>query len=215
MLTPLQPISHECHPLARYLPQEAVEVIARWQQQYRVRILVSRPLKHAWGMYYPPQGKRGHCIRINNNLNRYAFLITLVHEMAHLTAGLRYGPHIAPHGREWKQELRRLMEEFRGRRLFPRAITEAFRRHLERPLYSHCCDPVLMQALSRYDTHKGVFLNDLPPQARFRYEESSFQVLRRLKRRILCLSLTDRRHYVFEPYVVVCPLGISADNCST
>ena len=44
-----------------------------------------------------PNGK--HRITINQNLNEYRFLITLVHEIAHLEAFKAHGKLIKPHGK--------------------------------------------------------------------------------------------------------------------
>ena len=46
------------------------------------------------------------------NLNPYRFLMTLVHEVAHLVAFQKYGRAIKPHGKEWKFTFQTLMLPF-------------------------------------------------------------------------------------------------------
>ncbi|MCS6916616.1 MAG: SprT-like domain-containing protein [Chitinophagales bacterium] len=202
------------HRLSAYLPEEAIDIIAGWEQRYQVVISAVRPMKHAYGVFLPSEKDRSHRIRINENLNPYAFLITLVHEMAHLTTWLHYSHRVEAHGPEWKLQFRKLMDEFRGRRIFPLRVTEAFRRHLQHPTYTHCCDPELMRALRRYDAVAGVALEQLPDGAEFRFEGQQYRKVRRLRRRILCRHLMRRSDYAFEPYVVVQPVSINPERTS-
>lgn len=199
------------HPLARYLPEEALDVVLAWIKQYRVSITARPPLKHALGTYHPPTQQHSHRIYVNNDLNPYAFLITLVHEMAHLTCWLKHGDRVAPHGPEWKETYRQLMEAFRGRKIFTRRVTEVFRRHLLNPKFSHCCDPDLMRALAHYDQRQGVMVSQLTAGSSFWYEGRLYCVLRPLRRRVLCRQLQRNADYFFEPYVWVQPQAQGAN----
>nr|WP_313791522.1 SprT-like domain-containing protein [Lacinutrix neustonica] len=49
---------------------------------------------------------------INENLNHYKFLITLIHEIAHFEAYKAFGRYIKPHGLEWKRTFQKLMLPF-------------------------------------------------------------------------------------------------------
>src|SRR5690554_3063332 len=50
-----------------------------------------------------------HQITVKVTLNKYRFLMTLMHEIAHLEAFTNYGNRIKPHGKEWKHTYRVLM----------------------------------------------------------------------------------------------------------
>ena len=54
--------------------------------------------------------KNGLCkITINDDLNQYRFLVTLIHEISHYKAYKKYGPYIKPHGVEWKNIFKNLL----------------------------------------------------------------------------------------------------------
>jgi predicted SprT family Zn-dependent metalloprotease len=52
-----------------------------------------------WRLSKGVNGK--HEITVNSNLNKYKFLITLIHEISHLVAFEKFGRNIKPHGNEW------------------------------------------------------------------------------------------------------------------
>ena len=71
--------------LEKYIPQASVASIFQLikEHQLHLKIVNERVTRH--GDYRKmPNGQ--HVITINSNLNSYRFLITLVHEIAHLVA---------------------------------------------------------------------------------------------------------------------------------
>ena len=44
-----------------------------------------------------------HRISVNGNLNKYSFLITLIHELAHLLTFTQYKNRVDPHGRNGRE----------------------------------------------------------------------------------------------------------------
>ena len=73
--------------LERYLPDAAVPIISHWIFSFDFKLKIKRPRSSKYGDYRAAERGSNHQITINNNLNKYAFLITLVHEIAHLTTG--------------------------------------------------------------------------------------------------------------------------------
>ena len=71
--------------LDKYLPEQAVPVIAQWIYKYDFKLKIKKSRSSKYGDYRPPVKGQNHLITINHDLNKYAFLITLVHEIAHLT----------------------------------------------------------------------------------------------------------------------------------
>ena len=55
---------------------------------------------------------KNHRISINGNLNKYEFLITLLHELAHLFTFEKFANKVEPHGKEWKHFYGSLLADF-------------------------------------------------------------------------------------------------------
>lgn len=59
-----------------------------------------------------PRKGLNHQITINQNLNKYAFLLTLVHEIAHLITYVNHGWNVKGHGPEWKNCFKKQITPF-------------------------------------------------------------------------------------------------------
>src|SRR6266699_2864927 len=95
---------HPMHALAAYLPDGSFENVVHYLHQHRVHLTVTRERKSVLGDYRNAVHGKNHRITVNGNLNKYAFLITLLHELAHLLTYEKYGHRIQPHGAPWKSE---------------------------------------------------------------------------------------------------------------
>jgi predicted SprT family Zn-dependent metalloprotease len=135
---------------------------------------------------------------VNHDLNRYAFLVVLVHEFAHYTTFQRHRRH-APHGPEWKAEYHRLMQPFLSPAVFPPDLLAALQRHLEDPPGSSCTDRHLMRTLRRYDPDPGPFLEELLESTVFRFQQKLFVKGPRMRTRYKCKCLNDERMYLIDP----------------
>src|SRR5579872_4033827 len=111
-----------CTLLAKYIPEASVPVIARWVVQYDFKLRIKRERNTKLGDYRAPLNGSNHIITVNHNLNKYAFFITLVHEIAHLATYNKYKDNVLPHGQEWKQEYKNLMRNFMSADIFPTDI---------------------------------------------------------------------------------------------
>ena len=67
---------------SKYLNSKAEKQILKWEKDFHVKIEISKPSKTRLGVFIPKQNGE-NIIRINEDLNRYSFLITIVHELAH------------------------------------------------------------------------------------------------------------------------------------
>lgn len=73
--------------LSQYMPVAAAPIIARWIDYFQCEFKISKSRATKLGDYRHPFRGVGHKISVNNNLNAYAFLVTTVHEFAHLLTG--------------------------------------------------------------------------------------------------------------------------------
>src|SRR6056297_446010 len=94
--------------LQKYLPERAVTPVMGMIKAYQIQLKIvnQRQSKHG---DYRLKSDGFHQITVNSNLNKYRFLITTVHEVAHLLAFKTYGFSILPHGVEWKRTFQKLM----------------------------------------------------------------------------------------------------------
>src|SRR5262245_57525433 len=135
--------------LRAHLPAASWPVVVSWLRRNPVVVRISPSRRSKLGDYRVASRNQPHRISVNADLNRYAFLVVLVHEFAHHTTFQRYRRH-QPHGREWKTEYKRLMRPFMGREVFPADVLHALEHHLEDAPSSSCTDHDLMRVLRRY-----------------------------------------------------------------
>lgn len=191
--------------LRKYLPEQSVDLIARWIVEYDFKLKIKKERSSRLGDYTPPHNGLNHTITINHNLNKYAFLITMVHEVAHLVTYNEHKNRVNPHGAEWKQSFQRLMQPFLTTDIFPLEVFSALRRYMQNPAASSCTDVNLLRTLKLHDENSDtVFLEYLPFNATFLYNGSRvFQKGERIRKRFKCRELKTGMIYLFNPLTEV------------
>lgn len=197
--------------LKPYLPVGTAPVIADWIVRTNCEFRIAGNRKSKLGDYRAPYGGRGHRISVNYNLNPYAFLITTVHEFAHLQTWQRHGARVKPHGVEWKAGFRQLMTPFFERNIFPDDIRIAIGAYLQNPAASSCGDLQLFRTLSRYDESQNrpqgyTYLENIPDGNYFKTRDGRlFQKSEKIRVRFRCREISTRRIYLFSPVAEVLP----------
>ena len=191
--------------LRKYLPEGAVPLLAEWIVKYDFKLKITRERSTRLGDYTSPQNGTNHTITINHNLNRFAFLITLVHEVAHLVTYNDHRNRVNPHGAEWKQNFRVLMQPFLTTDIFPLEVFAALRKYLANPAAASCTDLQLLRTLKLHDEDNGsIFLEHLPHNAVFLYNGSRiFQKGERIRKRYKCKEISTGAIYLFNPLAEV------------
>lgn len=196
--------------LHNYIPTAAVEPVFELirRNEVHLKIVNERVTRH--GDYRKmPDGRQQ--ITINTNLNPYRFLITLVHEIAHLSAFNVYGRGIKPHGKEWKNTFQRLMLPFLRPEIFPSELLPLLAIHFKNPKASSDTDSNLSLALKQFDPPNDKnFIFEIPYGATFRlYNGKIFKRGNKRVKRYECLEVTTGRVYLFNPNAEVEFLKIS------
>lgn len=187
--------------LQKYIPERAVDPLFELIKINGVylKIVNKRQTKH--GDYRRlPTGE--HIITVNNSLNKYRFLITLVHEIAHLVAFEKYGRLIKPHGKEWKYTFQTLMLPFIRPEVFPEKLLPTIANHFKNPSASSDTDARLSVLLQQYDTKKSDknYIFEIPYGSTFRIENGKiFKKGNKRIKRYECLELSSGRSYIFQP----------------
>lgn len=140
--------------LKTYLPSGTFDDVLHYLQHYKVHLTITRQRQSVLGDYRHAAGDKTHRISVNGNLNPYAFLITLLHELAHLFTYEQYGHRVQSHGREWKNEFSKLLARFLLKKVFPSDIEKALMNTLQNPAASSCGDEKLLRVLHHYDEKK-------------------------------------------------------------
>lgn len=191
--------------LAKYIPPAAVSLLAQWVIELNAHLRITRARNSKLGDYRHPYMGEGHRITVNHNLNPYAFLITLVHELAHLTTWNKYQNRVPPHGTEWKNEYKILMREVVRLKVFPQDIFDALVAYMQNPAASSCSDVDLLRVLRKYDTNNDfIHLEELPDDTLFSLGNG--MVMRKgpkLRKRYKCFEVNLRRYYMVSPLAEV------------
>ncbi len=153
----------------------------------------------------PPHKGKPHGISVNHNLNKYSFLITLTHEVAHLAAWNKFGNKIFPHGAEWKDEFKIHLKPFLELKIFPDDISESLDAYSMNPKASSCTDINLMKVLKKYDGDSGfVHLEDIPLKSIFRLRNGrEFIKGEQVRKRFKCTDTANKKTYLVSPVAEV------------
>ncbi|MDR1879252.1 MAG: SprT-like domain-containing protein [Bacteroidales bacterium] len=193
--------------LKKYIPEKAVDDMYDLLIAFPVHLKIVKSRKQIRGSYRRPlQNTIFHQITINNDLNPYVFLITLLHEMAHLHAWA-YHRH-ARHGKTWKNCFRLLIMQFLMGDVFPDDIRIALLDHLQNVLSSDAKDIHLTKILQKYDVPSAqsdnlTLLEDLPQGSVFSYGTKIMEKKQLRRKYYLCRDVNTNRLYTFHPLVKV------------
>lgn len=186
--------------LITQVPEAAIPLLETLLANESLVVNVKNERKTRHGDYRRlPNGR--HQITVNNNLNRYRFLITLIHEIAHFEAYQQYGKFIKPHGIEWKRTFQHLMLPFIQPSIFPSELLPLLAEHFKNPKASSDTDAALALALKRYDApNDKTFIFEIPEGKNFiLYNERIFQKGKKRRKRFECVEVKTGKLYLFNP----------------
>lgn len=188
------------------MPEAAAPIISAWINDTGCQFRISRSRKTKLGDYTAPFRGDTHKISVNHDLNPYGFLITTIHEFAHLQTWQLYKRRVKPHGIEWKQQYKKLMTPFLQMGIFPADVLQAVVRYMENPAASSCTDIHLYRALKKYDKNvPGQYtIESIPVDSIFALQNGRiFQKREKLRKRYKCIELSTDRTYLIHPIAEV------------
>ncbi|MGB0367865.1 MAG: SprT-like domain-containing protein [Flavobacteriales bacterium] len=195
-----------CNAIRPFVPTGSEQSLAHKIVAFRCHLTITKDRKTKAGDYRHPYGKIGHRISVNGSLNNYAFLITLVHEMAHLVNWERHGRKVNPHGKEWKQAFQELMTEFLNPEIFPPDILPVLSAHMKRPKSATVRDLELMRVLRSYDQKTdSVLLEELDAGQEFVLGKRAFRKGEKLRKRYRCEEVKSGKIYLVSAIAEVLP----------
>lgn len=178
--------------LTHFLPSKTSGYVLDLLKQYPVVFKVVNPRKTKLGDFRA-SNKSGRCqITINNNLEPLNFLITTIHEIAHLYNWMQYKGKIAPHGKEWKKQYVELFTPILSAEYFPLEELAVLQAHLNNPKASSCADVTLIN----YFRKEGVKrVEEILPGKSFILNGRTFIIEKKLRKRYLCVEQRSNRKY--------------------
>lgn len=187
--------------LQDYLPKNSFDEVYKYLRQYNVHLTITRKRQSILGDYRNAYQDKSHRISVNGNLNAYSFLITLLHELAHLLTYEQYGHRVQAHGNEWKKIFGNILYSFVSKKIFPEDIEDALQRSLKNPSASSCGDEYLLRTLRKYDNQKEghTTVEELSTGAIFTIKGGRvFKKGEKIRKRHKCTEIATGKIYLFN-----------------
>lgn len=194
--------------LSEYVVPQAVEPIAQWQKQYGFQMIITKNRKTKLGYYKPSTGKQHPRISINATNNPHLFLLVFLHELAHLLVDKKYINRKQPHGKEWKKEYSKLLNEALQINLFPPELFNAIQHHCQCPKSSITYEKQFFQLIDSFTQYgdNKLYIEQLPENAVFELDNGlTFRKGSKRRKRYACYCLNNRKLYLFSPLARVKP----------
>ncbi|MFY7964120.1 MAG: SprT-like domain-containing protein [Chitinophagaceae bacterium] len=193
---------HPMQALAAYLPEGSFEDAVNYINHYKVHLTVTRKRQSVLGDYRHAAIGQNHRISINGNLNKYEFLITLLHEIAHLLTFEQFSNRVDAHGKEWKQNYSKLLVAFLQKNIFPADISAALYKTVNNPAATANGETELLKVLRNYNTSKKegfAIIEQLPIGSLFETEKGRvFKKGLKRRKRYECLEISTGKLYSFS-----------------
>ncbi len=183
--------------LSKYIPKNAINLVEEIiiNHPIQIKIVNNRTTKHGDFKRFKDGSLQ---ITINNNLNEYQFLLTLIHEIAHLVT-YKKNQRVKPHGIEWKLNFQHLMLPFLQPTIYPQNILPLLANYLKNPKASTGADVNLTYALKQHDEISGKsFIFELQHGSIFTFNKKSYKKGSKRRTRFECIELHSKKTYLFN-----------------
>ena len=184
--------------LASFLPACAVDYVVSFFFTYKVKFTISKSRKTKHGDYRAPHNGLPHQISVNGSLNEYHFLITTLHEFAHLITYENFGNSVSAHGKEWRSTFKSLLAPLLKMDDIPYTIRLALSEEINHLKASTSGNAKLYKALNQYNIKDSdlQYLSDIPMEKLFVLQGKTFKKLELRRTRYLCKEINTNRSYL-------------------
>ncbi|PQJ71980.1 SprT-like domain-containing protein [Polaribacter butkevichii] len=185
-----------------FVPPKAIPFIEFLinDHNFTLKIVNQRETKHG-DFRKLPNGQ--FQITVNNNLNKYQFLLTLVHEIAHHVTHQKFG-RVQPHGKEWKMIFQHLMLPFLRPEIYPMEMLPYLAKYFKNPKASTDADVDLSLALRGNVAETGKnFIFEIPFGSLFVFKNTIYKRGNKRRTRFECLNMSNNKVYLFNQNVEI------------
>ncbi len=183
-----------------YIPKSSVSLVENLikDDNLIIKIVKIRKTKHGDFKKFKDGSSQ---ITLNHIKNKYRFLITLIHELAHFRVNRNLMRRVKPHGIEWKKTFQLLMLPFLNNIIFPDNILSNLANYLKNPSATTDSNINLVISLSEYDAESStVFLFNILNETFFQHDKNKiYKKIGKLRKRYICEEIKSKRRYLFSP----------------
>lgn len=192
----------------KYLPEAFIEMVVELFLAHPVRFKIVNGRATKLGDFRAGIHGEKHRITVNGDLNPYAFLVTTLHEFAHLQTFEKFKGRVQPHGKEWKESYRDLLLPAIHSGQLPKDIENALVHSLSNTKASSCTDHGLSRVLKSYDRPKEgvVLLEQIPKNTTFELNGRRFIKGPLRRKRFVCQEVHSDRSYLVNALAEVRPI---------
>lgn len=187
--------------LQKHLPENTLFFLKKWFGEEYIHIKITKERNSKLGDYRKLSPNK-HQISINATLPPDLFFFVLTHELAHMIAFVRFGYRIAPHGSEWKQVYREMLQE--SLQIYREDLRPVILKFSKSPKANFMASPELVRYFhaQRYEEDQ-LFIENLKSGESFVYKKNPYVLEEKLKKNYLCKNLQTGKKYVFKALVPV------------
>ena len=197
--------------LTKYLPAESLQTVCDMIPRYGIHLEITRTRASRHGDFRYDHTCGKYYITVNGSLSPYAFLLTFIHEVAHLVVHKEKGNVEKPHSQVWKDTFRRLMMSLPLSEIYPDDILVPLLSYLKNPLSTADRHNSLSKALKSYDSYGNKiemmddmsYIENLSTGDEFIFREKRYTLGTKRRRLYLCILAGDGRQYLFSPLAQV------------
>lgn len=183
--------------LSKYIPENSIDIVQEILEEHyiKIKIVNNRTSKHG---DFKRLLNGSFQITINNSLNKYQFLLTLIHEIAHFVT-YKQNKRAKPHGIEWKRNFQHLMLPFIQPLIYPQELLPILANYFKNPKASTGADVKLTYALKQFDENTGKsFIFELNEGNLFNFKGKTYKKGATRRTRIECVEMHSKRTYLFN-----------------
>lgn len=194
--------------LEHYLPEKSIDLVKSIIKDHTFHFKITKHRQSKFGDYRFDSRSNKHTITVNGTLNSYSFLITFLHEVAHLKVRLNYKPNVLPHGKEWKFEFAKLLGQSIRLDCYPEDIKNEVLNYMKNPAASSANSQPLYLVLRKYDEKSALpFLNSIEEGTFFIFRNKKYRKIAKRRTRSLCEEIGTGKRFLISEIAEVQPIS--------